>query len=251
MVQRLQRVLILYSTVSGCTETIARRIGVDLIAYGLRPTVLPVEAVATLDTDKYGAVILGSGLRLGRWHRDMRDWVARNKAALDLVPHASFTVGLHGVRPDGSFDGSQVQDDLQRVMAASGMDKAQGQVFLPGWKRTQGFSSMERIALRVYPLADGDYRDWDLVDSWVGSIVSSLITQAGDSSAQGRSQANSGAAGSERLVARTEAGSRRTSGKGSNAAASVRYTSAEPLLGGPSRSSSIGSTFNSWSECRA
>lgn len=242
MVRRLQRVLILYSTVSGCTETIARRIGVDLIAYGLRPTVLPVEAVETLDTDRYGAVILGSGLRLGRWHRDIRDWVARNKAALDAVPHASFTVGLHGIRPDGSFDESQVRDDLQRVMSASGMDRAQGQVFLPGWKRTEGFSSMERIALRVYPLADGDYRDWDLVDSWVGSIVSSLARPDDVSVRCGRPAAVAASAAPARLTARREVrprpssggAARGASGKGSNAAASVEFVSA-----------------GVWSECRA
>ena len=178
MGNRLQRVLVLFSTVSGCTESIARRIGADLIAYGVRPTVASVAECPELIQGQYDAVIMGSGVRIGRWHKDAREWVQRNKAALSTLPRAFFAVGLHGVKSDGRMEESVAREDLKRVMATVGIESTVEPAFLSGWKRQDGFSGMERMALRVYPLADGDYRDWDAVDAWVKDIAPSLVKQA-------------------------------------------------------------------------
>lgn len=169
MSQRLKRVLVVYSTVSGCTATIARRIGVDLIAYGGRPFVRSVEEVGRL-AGKYDAVVFGSGVRMGKWHREAREWIQNNLDELADLPVALFSVGLRGVSSDGHVDPSAAQGDLERAMSAAGVTHTVGSVVLPGWKRSEGFSAMERVALRVYPLEDGDYRNWDMVDRWVCSV---------------------------------------------------------------------------------
>lgn len=169
MSQRLKRVLIVYSTVSGCTATIARRIGVDLIAYGARPFVRSVEEVGQL-AGEYDAIVFGSGVRMGKWHREARDWIQSNLDELAGLPVALFSVGLRGVSSDGHVDEAVAQGDLQRAMSAAGIAHTVGSVVLPGWKRSEGFSAMEKIALRVYPLEDGDYRNWDMVDRWVAEV---------------------------------------------------------------------------------
>ena len=74
MVERLKRVLVVFSTMSGCTATIARRVGVDLIAYGLAPVVRSVEDVAEIEPGRFDAVIFGSGVRMGKFHKEARDW---------------------------------------------------------------------------------------------------------------------------------------------------------------------------------
>jgi menaquinone-dependent protoporphyrinogen IX oxidase len=182
MNHRLQRVLVLFSTVSGCTASIARRIGSDLIAYGIKPTVMSVEQCPEVSEGEYDSIIIGSGARLGRWHRDVRDWIARNGELLKSVPVRCFTVGLHGIRADGSFDETEAREAMERIMSSSGIPQGTGGVFFPGWKRTEGFSSMERIALRVYPLAEGDYRDWDLVDAWVRGMAPELLRKMEENS---------------------------------------------------------------------
>ncbi len=174
MSQRLKRVLVVYSTVSGCTATIARRIGVDLIAYGARPTVLSVEEVQRVPDD-YDAIVFGSGVRMGKWHREARDWIQKNLDVLSRLPVALFSVGLRGVSADGQIDEAQAKSDLERAISSAGFKHTVGSVVLPGWKRSEGFSAMEKIALRVYPLEDGDYRDWDMVDRWVAEVGPVLL----------------------------------------------------------------------------
>lgn len=202
---RLRRVLVLYSTVSGCTASIARRIGADLIAFGVRPQVCAVGECPEIEVGSFDAVVLGSGVRLGRWHKDMREWIMANRAKLAGRPLALFSVGLHGVMPDGSLDRDAVSADLKRVLASVGVKATAGETFLPGWKQTEGFSSMEKVALRVYPLAEGDYRDWDLVDSWVHSIAPLLLDDrrrpAADAGAA-RAKAETGEAAAAKRPAR-------------------------------------------------
>lgn len=140
---------------------------------------MSVEEAFNQDPSHYDAVILGSGTRLGRWHRNIREWLAAHRDVIRQIPVACFTVGLHGVKADGTFDSKIARPTLERIMTASGISSDIGETFFPGWKRTEGFSSMERIALRVYPLAEGDYRDWDRVDSWVRSIAPALTGDAG------------------------------------------------------------------------
>ncbi len=169
MSQRLKRVLVVYFTVSGCTATIARRIGVDLIAYGARPFVRSVEEVDRI-AGAYDAIVFGSGVRMGKWHKEARDWIQRNLDELSSLPVALFSVGLRGVSADGHVDEAMAKSDLQRAMSSAGVTHTVGSVVLPGWKRSEGFNAMEKIALRVYPLEDGDYRNWNMVDRWVAEV---------------------------------------------------------------------------------
>ncbi len=184
MISRLHRVLILFSTVSGCTATIARRIGTDLIAYGVKPQVCSVEESSGIVTESFDACILGSGVRLGRWHKDMREWVMANIEGLSHMPVALFSVGLRGVMPDRSIDKKAFSSELEASLASVGVKPTAGKAFLPGWKQSEGFSAMEKLALRMYPLPEGDYRDWDLVDAWVSTIVTDLLRESSHSVAK-------------------------------------------------------------------
>ena len=175
MGERLKRVLVVFSTMSGCTATIARRIGVDLIAYGLQPVVRSVEQVAELRPGEYDAVIFGSGLRMGKWHKDARDWVARNEGELAKIPFALFSVGLRGLNAAGEMNEAQAATEVSRALQGLGLPHTVSSVVLPGWKRSEGFNTMEKLALRVYPLEDGDYRDWNRVDAWVREVGPMLL----------------------------------------------------------------------------
>ena len=89
MLHRMEKVLIAYSTLSGCTTTIAKRIGTDFIAYGVRPQVVSVEEMPTIPSD-IDAVVFGSGVRMGKFHKEARDWLTANAEFLDKHPLALF-----------------------------------------------------------------------------------------------------------------------------------------------------------------
>lgn len=174
MDERLQKVLVVYSTLSGCTTTIAKRIGVDFIAYGVRPFVAMVEEAPHIDPD-VDAVVFGSGMRMGKFHKDAREWLAANVDAVAARPLALFSVGLRPATPQNG-QVAQAERDLDDAVSSIGRPiHPVSSVVLPGWKRSEGFSTMEKLALRVYPLEDGDYRDWDKVDAWVRQIAPVML----------------------------------------------------------------------------
>ncbi|MBR2834157.1 MAG: hypothetical protein IKE43_00380 [Coriobacteriales bacterium] len=173
MIQRLKQVLVIYATSSGCTATIARRIADDLIGFAANPTVVSMIEMPSINKD-FDAVIFGSGMRLGKWHKEARVWMQNNFDYLVRVPVACFSVGLLSANEHESAQ-AQAQRELESQVSATGGIHPVGMVALPGWKRNEGFTKMEQIALRVYPLGDGDYRDWDKVDEWVLQVTPKLI----------------------------------------------------------------------------
>lgn len=175
MGDRLKKVLVVYSTLSGCTATIARRIGSDLIAYNARPVVASVEELPQIDGSDVDAIVFGSGMRMGKFHKEAREWLQTNIDVLSNCPTALFSVGLRAVasQPGGA---AQAERDLEGVLSSLGGSlHPAASVVLPGWKRSEGFKAMEKLALRVYPLEDGDYRDWDKVDAWVREMAPVLV----------------------------------------------------------------------------
>jgi menaquinone-dependent protoporphyrinogen oxidase len=173
MSERLKNVLVAYSTLSGCTTTIAHRIGADLIAYGARPVLASVEELATIP-GHIDAVVFGSGMRMGKFHKDAREWLLTNEEALSRRPLGLFSVGLRPATPQQGMR-VQAERELDAQLANFSHLHPVHPVVLPGWKRSEGFSTVEKIALKVYPLEDGDYRDWDKVDAWVRDVAPILV----------------------------------------------------------------------------
>ena len=166
MLHRMAKVLIAYSTLSGCTTTIAKRIGCDFIAYGVRPQVVSVEEMPVIPAD-IDAVVFGSGVRMGKFHKEARDWLTANAEFLDKHPLALFSVGLRAASPQTE---ELAERDLDTVVheTAHGLHPKASVVF-PGWKRSEGFTAMENLALRVSPFAEGGDLDWEGVAVWVRS----------------------------------------------------------------------------------
>ena len=187
MGERLERVLVVYATVSGCTTTIARRIATDLLAYRCRPALASVDETPRLGHD-VDAVVFGSGMRVGKWHKEARDWLQDNVGILSAIPVACFSVGL---LPATGQAASQVQArrELEGAVGSVGGIGPVDAAALPGWKRSDGLGTMEKLALRVYPLDDGDYRDWDAVDRWVQRMAPQLLGRGPAAGTIGRSTA--------------------------------------------------------------
>ena len=175
MSERLKKVLVAYSTLSGCTATIAKRIGVDVIAYDARPIVASVEEMPTVSPD-VDVVLFGSGMRMGKFHKEARDWLQANMGVLSQKPVGFFSVGLRAATAQSGAN-ELAERELDAALSGMGGDHLTPvrSAVLPGWKRSEGFNTMEKLALRVYPLEDGDYRDWNKVDAWVREVAPVLL----------------------------------------------------------------------------
>ena len=174
MGERLKRVLVVYSSGSGCTVTIARRISTDFIAYAVRPTIASVAEMPVVEKGVYDAIVFGGSMRMGKWLKEAREWLQTNIDVLSHTPTAFFSVGL---LPASGKDSNiiQAEQELESAISSAGSLHPVAAAALPGWKRTEGFTTLENLALKIYPLQEGDYRDWDQVDHWTTQIAPRLV----------------------------------------------------------------------------
>lgn len=85
------RVLLAYASKQGSTREVAEMIAARLREHGLDTDV--AEARAVTDVTGYHAVVLGSCLYLGRWHRDARGFAQRFARPLVDTPVWLFSCG--------------------------------------------------------------------------------------------------------------------------------------------------------------
>jgi menaquinone-dependent protoporphyrinogen oxidase len=159
------RILVTTASKHGSTDEIGARIGSVLGARGHR-----VELRKTCDVgsiEPYDVVILGSALYAGRWQRDAKALVERQRADLSPRPVWLFSSGPVG-------DPSKPKDDPIDVVAVQREVGALDHHVFSGKIDTTTLSLPERAVVKALHVEAGDYRDWCDVERWAGSIADSL-----------------------------------------------------------------------------
>jgi menaquinone-dependent protoporphyrinogen oxidase len=163
------RVLVTSASRHGSTREIADAVATELRAADVAVDVRAVGDVA--DLDRYDAVVLGSAVYAGSWPREARRFVERHRAELARVPlwlFSSGPLGSDGPEPEG--EPNRV-DDLVRATGAR-----EHRVF-PGKLDRVALGLVERLVVGVVGAPEGDFRDWDAVRDWAGSIAAALRAQ--------------------------------------------------------------------------
>ena len=73
-------ILVTYASKYGATQEIAERIGEVLRQAGLQVDILPVASIRNLAA--YEAVILGSAIYVGKWHKEAETFLRTNEKVL-------------------------------------------------------------------------------------------------------------------------------------------------------------------------
>ena len=87
----MKKALVAYTTNSGSTEDIARRVAEELGKNGTQVDLTRLEQVAALDG--YDLVIVGAPMILG-WHRAARKFIQQHQAQLSKTPVAYFAAAM-------------------------------------------------------------------------------------------------------------------------------------------------------------
>jgi menaquinone-dependent protoporphyrinogen oxidase len=92
------KILIAYGTTEGQTARIAECIADVIRRQGHEADALDLERSRDAVMDSYDAVIVGGSIHMGKHDEHVRDFVRRNRAALERLPSAFFSVSLaaHG-----------------------------------------------------------------------------------------------------------------------------------------------------------
>lgn len=162
------KVLVVYATKSGCTRSIAEKIGETIAATGASVDV--IEAGAAGAPTGYDAVVVGSGVRAGSWHGAARTWMTAHAPELRAVPVALFTCGLTAADAEKATDMLAYTEPL---IAETGISPVSVGLFA-GWFEPKRFGLIERTILKAMKSPEGDFRDLAAVARWADEVAPSL-----------------------------------------------------------------------------
>jgi menaquinone-dependent protoporphyrinogen oxidase len=158
------RVLITWGTKLGGTEGIARIIQEILQHEGFDVVIAPASDVR--DASTYDAAIVGGALYANRWHRDARQFVARNVAALRRIPVWLFSSGPL----DDSADRQDIPPTAQ-VLALMERIGARGHATFGGRLPADAKGFPAGAMAKTH---SGDWRNPDRIRAWAADLAHAL-----------------------------------------------------------------------------
>lgn len=166
----MTRILVAHATKTGCTAGVAEKIAETLTAAGADVTVAPTSD--KLDVAAFDAVVLGSGVRAGKWHGSARKLLDRDAAALTGKPLALFTVCL--TMADTPEKADEVRAYTEPLLQKAGLRPVDVGLFA-GWFVPEHFGFVGRTILKKMGATEGDHREWDKIEAWAREIAPRLM----------------------------------------------------------------------------
>lgn len=152
-------ILVAYASRYGTTHEVAEAIAATLREHELNVEVLPAGEVD--DLGPYGAVVLGGGIYMGRWHRDARGFVRHFEQALRGLPVAVFALGPVSEKPSDLADSiKQLERNLARLPVEPFAVHVFGGAFDPA-----------KVGFPFNRMPAGDVRDWDAIHEWAVGLA--------------------------------------------------------------------------------
>ena len=166
------RVLVVHASQFGATKGIAERIAEVLARHGLRAECYPATELA--DLGGADAVVIGSAVHASHWLDDATRFVYRHQDELKRLPVWLFSSGPVGDRAVQAPQPDPKEVSAFRVLLAP----RDHRVFAGAYDReTADFSHsglIERTLVKRL-LPEGDWRDWEAIDSWADGIAAALL----------------------------------------------------------------------------
>jgi menaquinone-dependent protoporphyrinogen oxidase len=163
-------ILVAAASKHGSTWGIAQAIARELGRQGASVSLMHVEDVTSLDG--YDALVIGSGVYMQRWLSAGRTFVDQVEVELDGLPVWLFSSGPLGERDEiSAIDPAFVANLVAQTHARQHM------VFAGRLSR-QDLGIGERLIAIAVHAPEGDFRDWEAVTAWAGSIGQELVLQA-------------------------------------------------------------------------
>ena len=168
------QVLVAYATKYGATAEIAEKIGQVLRQAGLRTDVLPVEHIK--DPTPYTAIILGSAVYTGQWRTEAAKFLQANEAQL-----AERQVWLFSSGPTGQGDPVELLKDWRlpkSLQPIADRIRPRDIAVFHGDVNMKKLNFIEKEMLKTARALSGDFRDWNAISAWAGTIADDLLREA-------------------------------------------------------------------------
>ena len=168
------QVLVAYATKYGATAEIAEKIGQVLRQSGLRTDVLPVDHVKK--PTPYHAIILGSAVYTGQWRKEAAKFLQANETLL-----AERQVWLFSSGPTGQGDPVELLKDWRlpkSLQPIADRIRPRDIAVFHGNVDLKKLNFIEKEMLKTAKALSGDFRDWNAISAWAGTIADDLLREA-------------------------------------------------------------------------
>jgi menaquinone-dependent protoporphyrinogen oxidase len=187
----MTKVLVVYGSRHGGTRGIAERIGEVLRTQGAEVDVAAADRVATEDVRSADAVMVGSGVYMGKWLSEPLDFLGQNQEVLASRPTWLFSsgplLGSSKEQPDADpltnalgpteGPGSGGRKKVEEVSAR--VHPRDHRVFPGAFDPKEPPKAISERIVRIMPAARkilpaGDFRDWPAIEAWAREIAAEL-----------------------------------------------------------------------------
>ena len=156
-------VLVAYASKHGTTREVAEFIARTLETRGLA---VEVEEAARVDSiAHYDAVVVGGGLYMGRWHKDARRLLERDRRDL-----AGVRLAVFGMGPD-ELEESKVVESRRQLDGALAETPELEPIAVTVFG---GALNPETWRFPFTRLPAFDARDWDGIEEWAEEVAASI-----------------------------------------------------------------------------
>jgi menaquinone-dependent protoporphyrinogen oxidase len=160
-----RHVLVTAASRHGATEEIAQRIAEHLREDELVVVTSPPSSIPTVD--EFDVVVLGSAVYAGHWMEEAKE-LAKRLANTSPQPEVwLFSSGPLGDPPKPDVD----PVDVAEVMAVT--RARDHKVFAGRLDRTR-LGIVENTVVAALKVPEGDFRDWEVIESWAKKIALSI-----------------------------------------------------------------------------
>ena len=176
-------ILIAYATRYGATRGIGERIAQRMTEAGQHAEARPINEVG--DPGGYDAYVIGSPAYMGSWLKEAAEFLRRNQAMLAAKPVWLFSSGPLGLeKTHAQGHDKLISAEPKQFAEFKELVKPRGiQVFF-GALNINKLGFFDRLVTKT-PAArsanlfpEGDFRDWDAIDSWADAIAQQLQSVA-------------------------------------------------------------------------
>lgn len=162
-----KNILIAYASRCGSTTEVAQAIAQDFTNRGFKADVRSAESVTSVSA--YGAVVVASAVRFGRWLPPAVAFARGHQSELKSIPLAFLTVHLMNTGTD----------EKSRAARESYTNEARAlvqpcvEVFFAGKMDTSKLSFSERMLGKVMGAKNTDQRNWPAIHAWARGVFNS------------------------------------------------------------------------------
>lgn len=160
------RILVTAASRHGSTSEMASAIGKALTDAGLEVEVRSIDDLEGVAG--FNAVVLGSGVYMGRWLPEAAEFVERHAVELRARPVWLFSSGPVG-SPDPKPEGDPM--GIGELVASI---RARGHRTFTGRLDRGRLGIGERLVVSAVRAPVGDFRDWEALGAWAAEIATEL-----------------------------------------------------------------------------